>query len=1043
MIIAPAGLGQAALARALGVPAWSPHVIWKAGPVRVALLGPTTVTAEDGTPVDIGGARVRMLLARLALDPGRPVATTTLIDDLWGEQPPADAPNALQSLVSRLRKVCPVALEPGGYRLGVASEHVDVFRFERLRAAGRLDEALDLWRGDALADVRDAPFAQPVAARLEEARVAAEEDRLESAELDVAALTAIHEKHPLRERLAGLLMRALCARGRQSDALRVYAEVRGRLADELGVDPSQELQDVHLAALRGELGPRAVVDRLPVRLTSFVGRDDELAEIAGLLGSARLVTLFGPGGAGKTRLATEVAARHPLHGKGRVWFAALAGVRAAEDLAGAVLGAFELRSGSGDPLRRASEGMTRIAEVLGAGESLLVLDNCEHLIAAAAEFTTELLRRVPHLRVLATSREPLAIDGESLCPIGPLAVPDRHTDLAGFSAVRLFLDRAGAVKPGFRLDESTVDDVRQICRRLDGMPLALELAAARLRSMTVRQITQRLDDRFRLLTSGSRTALPRQRTLRAVVEWSWDLLTEEELRLARRLAVFPAGADLAAIEEVCLADALYVLTSLVDKSIVDVVELDGEARYRMLETIRVYAAERLDASGEKREVVDRFRRYYRDLTARWEPLTRTARQIEAIKVYEAEQDNVVAALRGAIDDREVVLAADLLGGVFWYWLIKGDNERAELSVRELLALGDDLPADRRATFQAMQLIMVAVPGAPMMDNAAQVIDDCVATGAVGRYPSLAIALPMLAFLSQNPELARREVKRAAASEDAWARAGAEWALSFMLVDEGDLDGAEAARDRAYEQFMAVGDRWGSAMTLGMKAAFVSHTGDNLAAIELYEQGLAVALELRSQDDTVQQRWRLAVEYARLGDHAAAERQVAEAEQYVREIGNDHMSIMIGYAKAEVLLRAGETAQARELSDWFKESATTSTLFGSFVTEWSAMLDARIAVADGNLDEAEACVAVAIGATSDRGDMPDLSTVTELLAHVRHRQGRAGAATRLLALAQVIRGRLDMGDPDVRRMVAELGEPEPLSITKAEALHQVREEAGIA
>ncbi|MCP2196448.1 putative ATPase [Lentzea flava] len=1008
----------------------------------MALLGPTTVETDDGTPVDIGGARVRMLLARLALDPGRPVPASTLIDDLWGAQPPADASNALQSLVSRLRKVFPdVTLEPGGYRLAITPDDVDVHRFERLRAAGRFDEALALWRGEALADVREAPFAEPAAARLDEARLTAEEERFSTGELDVAALTLMHERHPLRERVTGLLMRALCAQGRQSDALRVYEDVRRKLADELGVDPSRELQEIHLAALRGELTPRTAVDRLPVRLTSFVGRDEELVQIADRLGQARLVTLVGPGGAGKTRLATEVAVRHPLHAKGRVWFAALAGVRAAEDLAGAVLSAFDLAFG-GDPLRRRAEGMNRIAEVLGAGESLLVLDNCEHLIAAAAEFAGDLLRRVPNLRVIATSREPLAIDGESLCPVGPLSVPDGQADVSGFGSVRLFLDRAKAVKPGFALDESTVDDVRQICRRLDGMPLALELAAARLRSMTVRQITQRLDDRFRLLTSGSRTALPRQRTLRAVVEWSWDLLTEEERELARRLSVFPAGADLAAIEQVCHHDALYVLTSLVEKSIVDVVETD-EPRYRMLETIRVYAAEQLEASGEKHEVVDRFRRYYRDLTARWEPLTRTSRQLEAIAMFEAEQDNVVAALRGALDDRDVGLAADLLGGAFWYWLVKGDNERAELSVREVLALGDDLPADLSATFRAMHLIMTAIPGTPETAEAAAVIEECVRTGAAQKHPSLAIALPMLAFLSHNPELARREVARAAASEDAWARAAADWALSFILVDEGDLDGAEVARDRAYEQFVAVGDRWGSAMTLGMKAAFVSHTGDNQAAIELYERGLDVALELRSQDDAVQQRWRLAVEYARSGDHESAEREVAAAEEYIRGIGNDQMSVIVSYAKAEVRLRAGHVAEARELSARFKEAAESSTVLGSFVTEWSAILDARIAIADGTPDEAEACVAAAITTTSDRGDMPDLATVAELLALVRHAQGRDDAAARSLALAQVIRGRLDLGDPDVRHLVALIGEPERLSITKAEALQRIRAEAGIS
>jgi ATP/maltotriose-dependent transcriptional regulator MalT len=241
----------------------------------------------------------------------------------------------------------------------------------------------------------------------------------------------------------------------------------------------------------------------------------------------------------------------------------------------------------------------------------------------------------------------------------------------------------------------------------------------------------------------------------------------------------------------------------------------------------------------------------------------------------------------------------------------------------------------------------------------------------------------------------------------------------------------------------VGDRWGSAMTLGMKAAFVSHTGDNRAAIALYQRGLEVALELRSVDDAVQQRWRLAVEYARLGDHAAAEREVAEAEAFVQEIGNDQMTVMVEYAKAEVALRVGRVAQARELSARIKRRATGSSVLGSYIAEWSAVLDARIAIAGGGFTEAEAHAAVAIGTTSDRGDMPDLATVTELLAHARYTQGRHDSAARLLALAQLIRGRLDLGDPDVRRLVAELGEPEPLEITKAEALREVRAAAGIS
>ncbi|WP_053735274.1 BTAD domain-containing putative transcriptional regulator [Nocardia sp. NRRL S-836] len=1008
--------------------------------MRVALLGPLRVEDDDGTPVDIGGARVRMLLARLALDPGRPVAPGTLIDDLWGEQPPADATNALQSLVSRLRKVCPdVALEPGGYRLALAPDDVDVFRFERLRADGRLDEALRLWRGEPLADVREAPFAHIAAAKLDEARLSAEEDRYARGELDVVQLTAMHARHPLRERLAGLLMRALCAQGRQSEALRVYEDVRRTLADELGVDPSPELREVHLAAVRGELAPRVVADRLPVRLTSFVGREEELGRIAERLGQARLVTLVGPGGAGKTRLATEAAARHRLHAKGRVWFLPLAGVRAADDLIGAVLSAFDLSFATSDPMRRGGDGMSRIAEVLAAGESLLVLDNCEHLVDAAAEFTGRLLRLVPTVRVLATSREPLAIEGESLCPVGPLAVPNGQADISGYGAVRLFLDRAVAVKPGFRLDESTAADVKLICRRLDGMPLALELAAARLRSMTVHQITQRLDDRFRLLTSGSRTALPRQRTLRAVVEWSWDLLTEEERELARRLSVFPSGADLAAIERICRHD-LYVLTSLVEKSIVDVLDHD-EPRYRMLETIRVYAAEQLAESGETAEVVARFREHYRELTESWEPLTRTARQLEVIVGYEAEHDNIVAALRGAVDDEDPDAAAGLLIGIFWYWMVKGDNDRATAAVHDVLAFGDRLPADVAAALNAMRLMMQAMPGIPDPAETEAAIDECVRAASIDRFAALAIALPMLAFLSKNRDLGHREVRRAAASSDPWARAAAEWARSFILVDDGDLAGAALARDRAYELFTATGDRWGTSMSLGMKAAFLSQTGDNRGAIALYERGLALARELRSQDDVVQQHWRIAVEYARMGDLAAAQEQLAEAERFVRETGNDQMTALIWYAKAEIRLRSGAVAEARELADSFR-AVGDSELLGTFAAEWSALLEARICLVEGRHAEAERAVAVAVELTSARNDMPDLAAAVEILARVRHDQGADDVAWRLLGLAKLVRGGLDLGDPGVRDLVAALGDPDAATVPKDEAMREIRREAGV-
>ena len=1025
--------------------------------MRVALLGPLRAAEEDGTPIDIGGARLRMLMARLALDAPRSVPADALIDGLWGAEPPADAANALQSLVSRLRKALPAGIEsgPGGYRLDVAAADVDVNRFEQLAADGRrelaagrdayaaelLAEALGLWRGAALADVLDAPFAQAPSTRLAELRAEAAEDGFEArirlghhAEV-LADLTSAATAEPLRERLAGLRVRALCAAGRQSDALAVYAQVRRTLADQLGVDPSAELQEIHLAALRGELAPpQPVADRLPTRLTSFVGRDEELKLLAELLGGSRLVTLVGPGGAGKTRLATEAASRQPTHQTGRIWFAPLAGVRDAEDVLGAVLGALEIRdirSTETDVMRKPLDLLDQTVEALSGADSLLVLDNCEHVVDAAARLADDLLHRVPSLRILATSREPLAITGEALCPLGPLPVPAERTtpdEAAELDSTRLFLDRAVAVRPDFTLDKSTVDAVGQICRRLDGMPLALELAAARLRSMTVVQIADRLDDRFRLLTSGSRTALPRQRTLRAVVEWSWDLLTEAELVLARRLAVFATSAELELIERICSDEALpaddvpYVLGSLVEKSIVDtVVGARGEQRYRMLETLRVYATERLAESGEQDAVRRTMLVCYAELLETMEPRLRTGAQLDAISWYEAENDNVISALRAATQMSEVDLASELLLGTFWYLTILGQGERAVAFTQEVLEFGEALRRDVRAALRAVQSMMYLMPGAIAPVDLPALIDECVESGAAEQFPALAIALPMLAFLCGEKELAAREVRRSQRSPDVWARAAGSWAESFLLSDAGDVAGAEVARNRAFEGFQETGDRWGIAMSLSFKAVSLSQDGDNAAAIELYQEGLRLALELRSQDDVVQQWWRLALERARTGDIEGASRELDFAERYARGTGNRQLKVVLLFGRAELMLLTGEPERARELLANVASMADDSPFPAAMAEEWLGVFEARILLAEGRADEAEAPAMVSMRATLRRGDMPDVAGVVEVLAMIRHRQGRPAEAACVLGVATLIRGRFDYGSPQIRALIASLQE----------------------
>ncbi|RLP88737.1 BTAD domain-containing putative transcriptional regulator [Micromonospora sp. CV4] len=586
--------------------------------MRFRVLGPTRVLLADGREIPVGGPRVRALLALLLLDVGRVVSAERLIDGLYGEHPPRGAANALQSQVSRLRQALPaehdpVEFHPAGYRLAVDPDDVDAYRFERLAEVGRralaggdwsravavLREALDLWHGPALADVTGAA-AQ--AARLEELRLAAVEDRIE-AELAlgghaalVAELRELVVAHPLRERSRGQLMRVLSALGRPAEALIEFEDARRTLAEQLGVDPSVELAAIHLAVLRGEERP-AAERALPGQLTTFVGREEELKRVGALLAERRLVTLTGPGGAGKTRLAIEAAGRLD----GEVHFVELAGLADGSDVPQAVLSALGLRdAGLRAPAEPGRQSTDRLVEALAERRLLLVLDNCEHVVADAARLAARLLGACPALRVLATSREPLGLAGEALCPLSGLTLPPPDASplaASDYAAVSLFVQRATDVAPDFAVTPANVDVVLRICRTLDGLPLAIELAAARLRALSVAEVAARLDDRFRLLAMGSRAASPRHRTLRAVVEWSWDLLDDTERELARRLTVFAGGATLEAAERVSglpTSGFVEALHGLVDKSFV---EMAG-SRYRMLETVRAFCAERLAEAGE-------------------------------------------------------------------------------------------------------------------------------------------------------------------------------------------------------------------------------------------------------------------------------------------------------------------------------------------------------------------------------------------------------------------------------------------------------------
>lgn len=611
--------------------------------MRFGILGPLDIRTDDGTPLDPGGPRPRALLTLLLLDAGRAVTTERLTDGLYGAEPPAGAANALQSQISRLRRrLAPhtsVEAVAAGYRIAAAADTVDAHRFEFLagagrtaltsgdpaRAAGVLREALALWRGPALPDL---PDAHAETARLEELRLAAVQDRVE-ADLAlgggpalVPELRALLAAHPLSERLHGQLMRALHLAGRPAEALTAYERARRILADELGADPSPELSALHLDLLRGQ-DPEPRARGLPAQLTRFVGRDAELARIAAHLTDpgSRLVTLTGPGGAGKTRLAIEAARTH-----GEACLVELAPLAEGARIPYAVLTALGIREGFRTPTTDVTD---RLLTALEEREVLLVLDNCEHVIEDAARIAGLLLGSCPGVRILATSREALGITGEVLVAVASLP-PE--------PAERLFLDRARAVRPGFTGHPRLPD----ICRALDGLPLAIELAAARLRTLEPQELADRLDDRFRLLNRGDRTKAPRHRTLRGVVEWSWDLLDAEERELAARLSVFSGGATVEAVQAVCQVPYPEdLLASLVEKSFCEV----SGGRYRMLETIRAFAAERAAAGGEPTGLRDAHAAYFLRLAERAEPCLRGAGQLPWLAGLTAEHADLDTALR--------------------------------------------------------------------------------------------------------------------------------------------------------------------------------------------------------------------------------------------------------------------------------------------------------------------------------------------------------------------------------------------------------------
>jgi predicted ATPase/DNA-binding SARP family transcriptional activator len=1026
--------------------------------VRIGVLGPFEARTDDGIVADVPGARLRALLIALALEPGRVVSKATLVDWIWGEHPPSDATNALQRLASRLRKALPggvVEGHTGGYRLTVEPDAVDALRFERLVGQARneedsrrvrlLREALALWRGAALQDVglEDSPAYDATVTRLERLRLTAMEDRFDAevslghgAEL-VPELTDLVAAHPVRERLAAALMRALVTAGRESEALLAYERTREALADALGADPSPELSALHVALLRGELGQREESRKTNVRaeLTSFVGRDADVAVVRELIAEHRLTTLIGPGGSGKTRLATETARMLLGDLPDGVWFVELAALGVDGDVAQAALTGLGLR----DTLLGAAsnaEPADRFIAALRDREALLVLDNCEHVIESAAKFADRVLGECERLRILATSREPLGITGEALWLVEPLALPEGDAtpgEIGAAPAVQLLRDRAGAVRKDLAIDDHTLSTMVRICRALDGMPLAIELAAARLRTMSIDQLANRLDDRFRLLTSGSRTALPRHRTLRAVIDWSWELLTDAERLVLRRLPVFSGGASLEAAERVCTGDAveqdevLEVLTSLAEKSLL-LTGGDRVPRYRMLDTIKEYAAARLAEAGESDLTRQAHLAYFTELAETAEPHLRRAEQLKWLATLEAERDNISAAMRGAIAAGDAQAAMRLAASTGFYWWLGG--HRAEGI--ELLTAATEVPGEVTDEIRAMVYAFVASfesGGRADEHQAAEWIHQAYRFGqrSQSRSPLLALVGPLERML-REPDALLTAWEPLLDHQDPWVRALGLLQLGKMRVALGHAGrDADAYLEQALTEFRAIGERYGISFALSELADRNATRGEFVAACEYYEEAIAVVTEVGGTEDVIRMLSGRARLYWLLGDENASAATIAEAERVAARVTWPDALAELALAKAELARWGGDAEEAHRQLD------LATTLLGDKAANVRGVTHLLLGYLADDLDEAREHYAAACRAAAEAGYAPTIAQTLIGVADLALRRDQYEQAARLLAASVEVRGLPDRSNPDAARIERavrrHLGEARFAEVTK--------------
>ncbi|WP_268823870.1 BTAD domain-containing putative transcriptional regulator [Yinghuangia soli] len=1055
--------------------------------MRFDVLGPVAVHTDAGVPVAVPGAKVRALLADLLVHHGSPVSADRLVEDLWGDTVPGNPANTLQTKISQLRRALDgaepgarglVARLPAGYRLQAEDDAVDAARFTALLGRARYEsdpgtrigllvDALALWRGPAFADFQDADFARAAAAKLAEQRLTAQEDlaelRLARGEHGLVAgeLADLAAEHPLRERLRAAHMQALYRAGRPSEALAAFQDLRTRLADDLGLDPGPEITALHQAILRqdpdlaalprttaastptAEAAPAASspaappVPRprtnLPARTAEPIGRDEQTDRVCARLAGTRLLTLTGPGGVGKTSLALAAARRLADHPTGAedpfpdgVHLVELAAERAGADapVAAAIAAALGLRDEAADR----SSATERLAAALASRRLLLVLDNCEHVVDEAAALTARLLRATHGVRILCTSQEPLAVAGEEIEAVAPLDEAD---------AVRLFTERAAAAAPGFTLGPGDAETAAAICRRLDNLPLAVELAAARVRVLGVAGLADRLDDRFRVLAAGRRDAPSRQRTLRAMIDWSWEPLTAPERAVLRRLAVFRNGCTLAAAEAVCgprphsepndaywqfapdAPDVLDIVTRLADRSLVTVVQGAAGPRYRLLESVAAYGRERLAEAGETAESTARHRACFTAFAERAEPHLVTREQRTWLSRLDDDAANLRAALESGTAPANAEAHAEeahatqapaaealrLANALSWYWMLRGRLAEACRSLdAALTAAAPTLPgrADAQARRAAFGLLRGDGTGSgTVVPDAAPRAAWMLAFARVGFGSTADVA----------PELDRL-LSAFKANGDRWGEAATYGTRASKAIYDGDLPALRANAAAAADLFAELGDRWGHLRATEQLGILAEIGGDYTEAARLHRQAVRSAEDLHLWVDVSFRLARLGRTALLSGDIGQADDFHARALDLARGQSHKPAEQFAATGLAIGARRRGDLDLARDLlTPWVAWNRSRGVAAGE------ALVLAQLGLVAEQQGDAAAALALHLeghAAAERTGDPRAVAYALEGLAGARAAAGTAGdaeaaaQAASLLGTAEALRA--SVGSP---------------------------------